>query len=392
MTRPLMLRGARIYTPEGVVDRCDLRISAEGVVEQYGPGLPETPDAAERLLHGRTVIPGLIDLHLHGACGAGVMDCSLESLEQISRFHAAHGTTAFLAGTGAPLRRLEEALGCIAEGMRRGMPGAEMLGCHLEGPFLNPEWKGAFPAEDLQLPTPQNRLAYLEASRETIRLVTLAPEIQHGQEATRFFADAGVTVSIGHSGATFDQVRQAVQNGATHTTHHYNAMGSFHHREPGVIGAGLVLPELTTELICDGVHVHPAAIRLLYGMKGPSRLCLVTDSVFSNGLPDGDYGARVIRGGVTYLAGTDTLAGSRMTMLDTLKNMLRFTGEPLERILPSLTESPAREIGLDQRKGSLHPGKDADFLILDDALNLSATYVKGKPVYQTADLPQLQST
>lgn len=381
--QPLLIRDVCVYTPQGPRTGHDMLVGTEGNVLAIGSGLQPPSEALVLHLPGYSVLPGLIDLHLHGGMGASIMDATRESIETISRFHAAHGTTAFLATTCSPTAKLGEALACAAAAVHSGLPGAQVVGIHMEGPFLAPDRKGAFDTSDLFAPSEEQIEAYWEVAKGSIRMVTLAPELPGAMEAVKMFVQKGAAVSLGHTNATWEQSVRAVQNGATRTTHHFNAMSPFTHREPGMAGAGLVMDELDCEVICDGLHVHPAAVQLLYKAKGPEHTCLVTDAVFSAGLPDGEYGRYEVRSGVTYLAGTDTLAGSRLTMLDALKNLMAFTGEPLETVLPAATSTPAAAIGVGNRKGRLAPGMDADFLVLDGQLGLCATYCGGTLVHKT---------
>ncbi|GIP38047.1 N-acetylglucosamine-6-phosphate deacetylase [Paenibacillus sp. J31TS4] len=375
---------AALYLPDGRREQGRLLVDETGRIEAAG-GAELTASGPVRQIdaEGLTMLPGFVDVHMHGGNGYNVMDARYESLDGISRFHAAHGTTAFLATTNTSTgERIREALRCAAAAVERGVGGAELAGIHLEGPFLDVVRRGAQRKEDVRPPTPEEIDQFLEAGGGHIRLVTLAPELPGGLEAVRRFRGRGVTVSAGHSDATYAQMEAAVEAGVTHTTHHFNGMRPLHHREPGLAGAGLLLSELTTELIADGIHVHPAVVRLLFAVKSPGRVCMITDAVGCCGLPDGDYGHVRMTGGQVYLKDGETLAGSSLTMLQALRNVLAFTGLPLEAVLPSLTSVPARQVGLDGRKGTLEAGKDADFLLVDDELRLVATYVRGREVYR----------
>lgn len=380
------------YTAKEVIRNGSMLVDPNGKIERIGTTELAAPDQWDqkepvevRDLQGRTVIPGFIDVHLHGGDGHEVMRGTYGDLEGISRFHAKHGTTSFLATTACASREdIVQALECAADSFKRGLTGAELLGVHLEGPFINIKRRGAMEVQHIRLPQIEELEQYVRSANNLIRLVTMAPEIEGGAEAVRWLTELGITVSIGHSDATYEQVVEAVQLGASHTTHHFNGMSPLHHREPGVAGAGLVLSQLTTELIADGFHVHPAVIKLLFDTKGEWNVCMITDAVAQAGLPDDEYDTVTVNGGVIYLKGTTTLAGSTLTMIQALKNVMNFTGYPLEKILPSLTAVPARQSGMAHRKGTLETGKDADFLIVDQELNIYSTYVKGKEVFTSA--------
>jgi len=375
---------AEIYTPQGVLKQGRMLVGADGKIEAVGGQEVQADDGVP--IHdakGLKIIPGLIDVHVHGGNGFSFMDGTEESLEEMSKFHAMHGTTSFLATTStASDDKLVKALQCAVSVSRTGLSGAEMLGVHFEGPFINAKRRGAQSLQDIRLPNVSAMERYWKASEGLIRLITLAPEVEGGMEAVKWFAGLGVTVSIGHSDATYEQVVQAVELGASHTTHHFNGMSPLHHREPGVAGAGLMLPELTTELIVDGIHVHPSVVKLLFETKGPHKVCMITDAVFCAGLPDGEYESVYVTNGEVYLKDGSSLAGSSLTTIRALRNVIRYTGLPLEKVLPSMTEVPAKEIKVYDRKGSLDPGKDADFLLVDDQLEIHATYVAGKEVYR----------
>ncbi|KIL41957.1 hypothetical protein SD70_03565 [Gordoniibacillus kamchatkensis] len=372
----------KLYTPDRIIENGRMLVGAAGQIEAIGgPELEAGQDVRVTDLRGLTVLPGFIDVHMHGGNGFNVMDGTYESLDGISRFHAAHGTTSFLATTTTSAKDATvKALRCAAEAKSRGVGGAELLGVHLEGPFISEKRRGAQKKEHIRLPNPEELEEYIGASNDTIRLVTLAPEVEGGLAAVEQLAALGITVSIGHSDATFEQVAKAVERGANHTTHHFNGMSPLHHREPGVAGAGLTMSGLTTELIADGIHVHPAVVKLLFDVKSPWNVCMITDAISCAGLPDGEYGNVVMTNGQVVLKDGSSLAGSSLTTLQALKNVMAFTGYPLERILPSLTLVPARQIKVQERKGSLEAGKDADFLIVDHELQLQSTYVKGAEV------------
>ncbi|RAV19141.1 N-acetylglucosamine-6-phosphate deacetylase [Paenibacillus contaminans] len=388
--RRTIYKNGDFYTPEGIVRSGWMQVDGSGRIKAIGAEGTAEPERAfgdDELvvdLKGRSVLPGLIDVHVHGGGGFSMMDADRESLDGMSRFHALHGTTSFLATTVTDTdERIRQALRNAASAVQEGsVTGAELLGVHLEGPFLNAKRAGAQDQSTIRLPDLAALEQYVNDSAGLIKLVTLAPEMEGGMEAVQWLAARGITVSIGHSDATFEEAAEAVHRGASHTTHHFNGMRPLHHREPGLAGAGMMLPELTTELIADGIHVHPALVKLLFDTKGARGLCMITDAVFCAGLPDGEYEHATMKDGKVYLPDSDSLAGSSLTSIRALQNMVAFTGYPVETILPSFTETPARQCGALERKGTLEPGKDADFIVVDDRLELLATYVRGGKVYE----------
>ncbi|WP_308639627.1 N-acetylglucosamine-6-phosphate deacetylase [Paenibacillus silvisoli] len=377
---------ASIYTPQGIIERGLLLVDDDGTIASIGDTeMAVSPDVEIRDASGLLLVPGFIDVHIHGGNGFSVMAAELEHLDGISRFHAAHGTTAFLATTTtAPLDRIVHALESAGSAVGRGrLGGAELAGIHLEGPYIDEKRRGAQSKDDIRPPDGREIEQLLAASNGQIRLVTLAPEVDGGLKAVRQLNGLGITVSAGHSDATYAEVVEAVGCGLRHTTHHFNGMSPLHHREPGLAGAGLLLDELTCELICDGIHVHPAVVKLLFDTKGPLNVCMITDAVTCAGLPDGDYGEVTMNDGQIYLKDGSSLAGSSLTMGQALRNAIAFTGYALEEILPSLTLVPARQVGLLDSKGTLEAGKDADFVLLDPkALQVMQTVVRGKTVYR----------
>jgi N-acetylglucosamine-6-phosphate deacetylase len=373
------------YTPGKIIRNGSMLVNTEGKIESIGSNpIDSPPNTLVKDLKGRTILPGFIDIHVHGGDGFSVMNATFEDLNGMSIFHAKNGTTSFLATTTTSSReKTQNALDCAARSLKVGLNGADLLGVHLEGPFINEKRRGAQNKSEIRKPDLVELEDYLMASGNSIRLVTIASEVENGMKAVNYLADKGVTVSIGHSDATFQQVNEAVSNGVSHTTHHFNGMRPLHHREPGVAGAGLMLTELTTELIGDGIHVHPEVVKFLFETKGAGKVCMITDAVFCAGLPDGDYDSVTVSEGQVYLKDGSSLAGSSLTMIQALKNVMNFTGYSLEQILPSLTLVPARQIKVDEYKGSLEKGKDADFLIVDDELSILSTCVKGREVFSS---------
>ncbi|QZA33683.1 N-acetylglucosamine-6-phosphate deacetylase [Hydrogenibacillus sp. N12] len=361
-------------------------------------------------------IPGMIDLHVHGADGADVMDGTPEALRTIARALLREGTTAFCATTmSASEERLVRALRNVAAsfdaasalaasafssqggakadgrtpeaieqaGDRAGEAGAALLGVHLEGPFLHPDRAGAQPVEALRAPSLAAFRRLNEAAGGRIRLITLAPELPGALELIPELVRAGVVVSVGHTDADYETVVAAADRGARHVTHVFNAMRPLHHRAPGALGAALVDERLTVELIADGVHVHPALFRLVFRAKGTERVVLITDGIRAKGRPDGVYelGGRevTVRCGRATLA-DGTLAGSVLRMNEALKHLVD-AGIPLTEAVRAATLNPARALGLDGERGALLPGRLADVVLLDGSFAVRMVWVRGRLVH-----------
>lgn len=384
----ILFTNAKIFTPDNIIDQGWMLINDMGKIVQIGEGQPARfENVVIKDLGSLSILPGLIDVHVHGGIGYSVMDAEYSALEEISKFHAKNGTTSFLATTTtASNEKIIKALRCAIETMKRGVSGAELVGIHLEGPFINEKKSGAQDKNEIRKPSITELEQIIAVSNNQLKVVTLAPEIENGMDAVKFFSKQGITVSIGHSDANFAEVKEAVKEGARHTTHHFNGMSRIHHREPGVAGAGLILNDLTTEIIADGIHVHPEMVKHLFETKGVWNVCAITDAVFCAGLPDGHYERVKVINGEVYLSDGTSLAGSTLTMIQALKNVISFTGYSLDEVLPSFTLVPARQTGIDDVKGSIEIGKDADFLIVDENLSILSTYVSGEAVYTTTKL------
>lgn len=331
---------------------------------------------------GMWVTPGLIDVHVHGSAGHDAMDATPEAIYGMARFFAQHGVTAYLPTTiTATLERISAAIECV-KGCSQPRDGAQHLGVHLEGPYLNPEHKGAQPVEHLRDPNPDEFEAWLQAG--VVRLVTLAPECNGALSFIEHGVSAGVEFAVGHSGATYEQMIQAVDRGLRQATHTFNGMLGLHHREPGTVGAVLADDRIYAQVIVDGIHLHPAVVKILVRAKGAGRTILITDAIRAAGLADGDYelGGQIVtvQDGIARTA-EGSLAGSTLTMDAALRNVIRYTGLSLNEALQMATSTPAEAMGWGGRKGVLAPGADADLILLDADLNVRLTMVGGQIVY-----------
>jgi len=387
MRKISVIKNGTVITPSrtiknGVVIFEDGKITAVG-----GESDVKMPKGAKVMdASGKTVAPGFIDIHIHGGGGRAVMEGSYEAINEIAKFVASHGTTAFLPTTvSAPRDDLLKAVRAVKKAMERGTEGAEVLGAHLEGPFINPEKRGAHDAEYVRLPSPNEIKELLEAASHTVKIVTLAPEVNGSKELIKELRKHGIVASVGHSNATYREAVDAVKLGVTHAAHAFNEMRSFHQREPGVLGTVLVHDELTAELISDNIHVHPVAMKLLVRTKGTDKVVLVTDAIQAAGMPDGKYklGKQdvIVKKGVCRLESGE-LAGSTLTMDNAVRNTMKSVGISLRTAIKMATTNPTVAISVDKNKGSLEPGKDADIAIIDDEVNVYMTIVKGKVVHK----------
>ena len=332
---------------------------------------------------GAYLLPGLIDIHTHGCFGVDVNAADREGYEKISRFAASQGTAGFLCSILTDtVEQTERCIRIAVDAIERPLPGARLLGIHLEGPFLSPQFKGAMPEHLLRQGDAGLFRRYQELARGHVLYMTAAPEVPGVLPMIREIAGE-VTIAIGHSAATYDEACAAIQAGAKAATHTFNAMRPFHHHEPGIIGAVLE-SDIYCEAITDGLHLNPATLRLLLKVKGCDRVAAITDSIMAAGLPDGQYKLGVndvtVKNGDARLTHGDARAGSTLTQARSVKNLLAFTGKPLETIAGLLTKNPAALLGL-TGQGSLVPGSYADITAVTREGDILATIVRGETVY-----------
>jgi N-acetylglucosamine-6-phosphate deacetylase len=370
-----------VYTPDQILTPGTLLIE-EGHIEAVGLADALTVPSGTEVIsaEGMAVVPGLIDLHMHGVMGHDGMG---SDLAQVIRDLPAFGVTAFL-GTTLTFRRAETlaALEAMADVIEAPPLGAQCLGIHLEGPFLAPGRPGMAVPDWFEPLTWESFQRFQKAARGHICMLTFAPEVDGAMACIPRLVEAGVVPALGHSDATFKQVAQAMQLGVAHATHTFNAMRPLHHREPGVVGAVMYFDQIVAQLIADGVHVHPAVMAILLRIKGVERVALVSDAAPLAGLPDGEYewGHKtvIVRDGSCRLA-DGTLAGAHALLDAGVRNLVNLVGLPLEQTLVPATRVPAGVLAV--RKGCLGPGYDADVLLLDSDLRPALTLVKGEVVF-----------
>lgn len=333
------------------------------------------------------VVPGFIDEHIHGAGGADAMDGTVEALQTISEFLAREGTTGFLATTMTQSpENITNALKAVKKVREKGeYKGAEVLGVHLEGPFISPKHVGAQPLEYVATPDAELFDKYNEASGNSIKIVTLAPEVEGGLALVKHLSNIGVVASVGHTGGKYADVVNAVAAGATNVTHTYNAQTGLHHREAGVVGAAMLLDELNCEMICDTIHVSVPAIKLVIKNKPHDKYTLITDAMRAKGMPDGksELGGQdvFVNNGEARLA-DGTLAGSVLKMNVAVKNLVEKAGVSFTDAIDFATYNPAKNIGVLNERGTIEVGKRADLTVLNSDFEVLYTLVNGKIVYK----------
>ncbi|HDY7907503.1 TPA: N-acetylglucosamine-6-phosphate deacetylase [Vibrio vulnificus] len=341
-----------------------------------------------------SLMPGLIDSHVHGSQGCDVMDATHASLNTMSRYFASLGVTAFVATTvTAPVAKIRSALAQVAKSKQQGVEGAEILGAYLEGPYFTEKNKGAHPTQwfrELAVEELDNWISY---SDNQLLKVALAPEKEGALAAIRYLANQGISVMLGHTDASYQQVKLALDAGAKGIVHCYNGMRGLHHRDPGVVGAGLLHPECYVEMIADGHHVHPAAIEVAHRCCG-SRMTLITDAMCATGMPDsqytlGEYRVEMKQGVVTTQEGG--LAGSTLTLIEGVKNIQRWLNLPFEQAWLMASHTPAKSLGIQHQLGTLEVGKRASMVALGSDFSIDKTWVNGRLVFDAVVSPRQEA-
>lgn len=380
----VVLKNGYYLPPEGGFVKGDIavegdRIASVGSVSDSGKG----NDSLD--LNGYRVIPGLIDVHIHGAIGYDAMDATPDQLKELSRFLASNGVTSFFPTT---VTNVPEEIYRTLENIKKASEMEELAssieGVHIEGPYISPKQKGCHNPAWIKLPEIEEYDAFKKILGDKLKIrVTIAPEIPGAMEYINYVSRKGDSITIGHTDADGKTVNEAVENGAVSFTHLFNAMKGIHHREPGTVGAALS-GDAYVEIICDGIHVHPDIVKMVYKIKGAEKILLVTDAMHATGCEDGPYvfggmDIRVTDGIARTLDGT--LAGSTLLLRNAIRNFVRFTGAPLEIAVRLATINPAKVAGIDKVTGTIEVGKRADLVVLDNDMEIIYTFSKGRKVY-----------
>lgn len=365
---------ATIYTGKSVISsgylRFDTQILEVGEMADY----QAVPTDEELDVNGKTVVPGFIDVHSHGGYGVDSMDADPEALQEMTRQMLSEGITSYFPTTMTQSdEQIEQALIAIGEAKKTD---SMIQGIHLEGPFVSPAYKGAQPEQFMRQADAQTMKHWHQMSGNNIRLVTYAPELGDVSAFEAYCVDNGIRLSVGHSGATYQQL---LSSKASHVTHLFNGQLGLHHREIGVAGFGLLEDDVYVEMIVDGYHISPDMVKLAYKTKGADYILLITDSMRAKGQPEGESelgGQKVFVKDKQARLENGALAGSVLTFIDAFKNMLAFTGCTMEEAVKMSAVNQARELGL-THKGELQVGMDADMVILDEQLNVNQTVLGG---------------
>ena len=382
MSEKRIIKNCRLFD---ATDETTTIVIENGIIAQIGQtkgdaGCKNVLDA-----QGKIIAPGFIDVHIQGAGGADVLDGTTEALQAISNTCARFGVTGFLATTVFKPGRDNRHLACAAEAVGQDLGGADLLGIHLEGPFISLQKRGMI-QPDCICPPAERVLDEIQAiTADHLKMMTIAPELPGSLAIVRSLVALGTIASFAHSSAGYEQTLEGFGAGISHVTHLFNAMMSIHHRAPGPLMAIFETPSVTAQLITDGVHVHPAVLSHTFRTLGPQRTIVITDGMQAIGLGDGHF----IYNGIEYESrdGTarykdGTLIGTAMGLNQMLARFMTFTGCPLAVAIRTVTENPAKLLGLEASKGSIAPGKDADLVLLEDDLSVSETILAGRTVFQ----------
>jgi len=384
MSQPILIKNAHIITPFETIAKGSIFVSSGKIRDIRGGRYTARPKGAKVIdAKGKFVVPGFIDVHLQGAGGSDVLDGTKTALRRIAKSVALSGTTSFLATTVVTGKDSPH-LGIIDTIMKEGTGGADILGIHLEGPYINPMRKGMIKIQNIRRASSKDLPGVLRLCRGRLKMMTVAPELPGALNIIATLKKRGVIVSVGHTEASYEKTRSGLKTGASHVTHLFNAMPPLHHRAPGALSAIFEDEKCTAQVIADGIHLHPSIVRLLVKVLGVERIVLITDSMASAGLPDGPYVYNGLnftskRGTARYHSGT--LIGTSLMLREITRRFMKIAGVSLNDAVRCATFNPAYALGLEHTKGSIDPGKDADLVIMDRQFNIKHVMIRGKLLF-----------
>jgi N-acetylglucosamine-6-phosphate deacetylase len=381
---PTIITAARLVTPIEWIEAPIVVVEDGQITALRSRSDAEIPKGHLLDFPDLILVPGFIDIHIHGGAGRDAMEADESALAQIERQLVKHGVTAYLPTTvTAPQERILKALnglGKLIANANKNPGRAAPLGIHLEGPFISHKKRGVHPPQNLLPPSPQALDHFWQASAGTIRMMTIAPELPGAVETIRHARTLGVHSSLGHSNATYQQAQSGIAAGADHATHTFNAMRALDHRDPGILGAVLENGALTADIIADGIHVHPSVLNLFLRAKGGDRAILITDAISAAGMPDGVYSlgdleVQVSNGRCEYQG---KLAGSVLTLDRAVRNVMSFAGWQLQQAVRLATLNPAQRLGISDQRGLLATGRRADLVVLTPEGQVAHTIIGGE--------------
>ncbi|OEV32066.1 N-acetylglucosamine-6-phosphate deacetylase [Streptomyces nanshensis] len=381
MSERTVLTGARLVLPDGVAEDAALTVEGRLIAghSRGGTAGDSTGNSRSLDLSGHWIVPGFVDMHVHGGGGASFSAGTAEEALKVIATHRRHGTTTMVASTvTGELGDLAQQAAALSELVEQG----DLAGIHFEGPFISPQRCGAHDPELLRDPDPTEVRKLVDAARGTARMMTLAPELPGGLDSVRMLADSGVIAAIGHTDSSYDATAEAVEAGATVATHLFNAMPALGHRAPGPVAALLEDERITVELINDGTHLHPAVLELAFHRAGAGRVAFITDAMGAAGMGDGRYPLGPleveVRDGVARLTEGGSIAGSTLTLDEAFRRAVTVDGLPVEDTVRALSANPARLLGVYDRTGSLEAGKYADLVVLDGGFEVAGVMRRGE--------------
>lgn len=376
-----LIKNARIITPREVLDEFCVIIE-NGIISDVIYEEDVELNEFENIIDGQGyyLSPGFIDIHNHGSSGCDIMDGTVEALDKIGKYHISNGVTSYLGTViTSSYEDMVKAMKNIVEYTNK-KDKSQILGIHLEGPFFNPDKKGAQPERHIKLPNKEDISKILDIAKDKLKMVSLAPELEGALKLISYLKENNVVVSMAHSNASYNETKMGIESGISIATHLYNGMGEFNHREPGIVGASLTDDRVYCEIIYDRFHVHDAAVKIALGMKGYDKIILISDAMMAAGLGDGEYllgGQKVLVEDRRPRLESGSIAGSTLDLQIAIYNMVEYLQVPINEAVKMASLNPAKAMNMDKEIGSIEVGKKADLILFDKDINIKEVYLGG---------------